>query len=136
MILEEMMFSVSETGKIEKLLSINITDLKEIHVVNNINSKTMLPEEMELSIEPTEQTSFDVQVEESVCKDENDLITESEELRATLEAMRSIHLQDRVTIDILRCQLKYAKSDIEDRDNLIIKLKARLYDLITEEKIK
>ena len=58
------------------------------------------------------------------------------ELRATLEAMRSIHLQDRVTIDILRCQLKYAKSDIEDRDNLIIKLKARLYDLITEEKIK
>lgn len=76
-----MMFSVSETGKIEKLLSINITDLKEIHVVNNINSKTMLPEEMELSIEPTEQTSFDVQVEESVCKDENDLITESEELR-------------------------------------------------------
>ncbi len=131
-----MMFSVSETGKIEKLLSINITDLKEIHVVNNINSKTMLPEEMELSIEPTEQTSFDVQVEESVCKDENDLITESEELRATLEAMGSIHLQDRVTIDILRCQLKYAKSDIEDRDNLIIKLKARLYDLITEEKIK
>ena len=77
-----------------------------------------------------------VQVEEAVCKDENDLITESEELRATLEAMRSIHLQDRVTIDILRCQLKYAKSDIEDRDNLIIKLKARLYDLITEEKIK
>lgn len=131
-----MMFSVSETGKIEKLLSINITDLKEIHVVNNINSKTMLPEEMELSIEPTKQTSFDVQVEEAVCKDENDLITESEELRATLEAMRSIHLQDRVTIDILRCQLKYAKSDIEDRDNLIIKLKARLYDLITEEKIK
>lgn len=129
-----MMFSVSETGKIEKLLSINITDLKEIHVVNNINSKTMLPEEMELSIEPIEQTSFDVQVEESVCKDENDLITESEELRATLEAMRSIHLQDRVTIDILRCQLKYAKSDIEDRDNLIIKLKARLYDLITEER--
>ena len=31
-----MMFSVSETGKIEKLLSISVTDLKEIHVVNNI----------------------------------------------------------------------------------------------------
>ncbi len=89
---------------------------------------------MKLSIEPTEQTSSNVQVEESVCKDENDLITENEELRATLEAMRSIHLEDRVTIDILRCQLKYAKSDIEDRDNLIIKLKARLYDLITEER--
>ena len=30
------MFSVSETGKIEKLLSISVTDLKEVHVVNNI----------------------------------------------------------------------------------------------------
>lgn len=129
-----MMFSVSETGKIEKLLSISITDLKEIHVVNNINRKTMLPEEMELSIEPTEQTSFNVQVEKSVCKDENDLVTESEELSATLEAMRSIHLEDLVTIDILKRQLEYAKSDIDDRDNLIIKLKARLYDLITEER--
>lgn len=93
----------------------------------------MTTTEISLNVEPAERTSDAVQVEESVCKDENDLITESEELRATLEAMRSIHLQDRVTIDILRCQLKYAKSDIEDRDNLIIKLKARLYDLIVAE---
>lgn len=91
---------------------------------------------MKLSIEPTEQTSSNVQVEESVCKDENDLITESEEFSATLEAMRSIHLEDLVTIDILRSQLEYAKSDIDDRDNLIIKLKARLYDFITKEEIE
>ncbi len=36
MILEEMMFSVSETGKIEKLLSISITDLKDGDSMNRI----------------------------------------------------------------------------------------------------
>ena len=36
MILEEMMFSVSETGKIEKLLSISITDLKGGDSMNRI----------------------------------------------------------------------------------------------------
>ena len=77
--------------------------------MKQIKSKGVILEEMKLSIEPTEQASSNVQVEESVCKDENDLITESEELRATLEAMRSIHLEDCVTIDILRCQLKHAK---------------------------
>lgn len=96
----------------------------------------MTTTEISLNVEPAERTSDAVQVEQTISTSESELITESEELRATLEAMRSIHLQDRVTIDILRCQLKYAKSDIEDRDNLIIKLKARLYDLITEEKIK
>lgn len=96
----------------------------------------MTTTEISLNVEPAERTSDAVQVEQTISTGESELITESEELRATLEAMRSIHLQDRVTIDILRCQLKYAKSDIEDRDNLIIKLKARLYDLITEEKIK
>lgn len=35
-ILEEMMFSVSETGKIEKLLSISITDLKDGDSMNRI----------------------------------------------------------------------------------------------------
>ncbi len=96
----------------------------------------MTTTEISLNVEPAERTNDAVQVEQTISTSESELITESEELRATLEAMRSIHLQDRVTIDILRCQLKYAKSDIEDRDNLIIKLKARLYDLITEEKIK
>lgn len=94
----------------------------------------MTTTEISLNVEPAERTSDAVQVEQTISTGESELITESEELRATLEAMRSIHLQDRVTIDILRCQLKYAKSDIEDRDNLIIKLKARLYDLITEER--
>lgn len=94
----------------------------------------MTTTEISLNVEPAERTSDAVQVEQTISTSESELITESEELRATLEAMRSIHLQDRVTIDILRCQLKYAKSDIEDRDNLIIKLKARLYDLITEER--
>lgn len=96
----------------------------------------MTTTEISLNVEPAERTNDAVQVEQTISTSESELITESEELRATFEAMRSIHLQDRVTIDILRCQLKYAKSDIEDRDNLIIKLKARLYDLITEEKIK
>lgn len=36
MILEEMMFSFSETGKIEKLLSISITDLKGGDSMNRI----------------------------------------------------------------------------------------------------
>lgn len=36
MILEEMMFSFSETGKIEKLLSISITDLKGGDSMNKI----------------------------------------------------------------------------------------------------
>lgn len=94
----------------------------------------MTTTEISLNVEPAERTNDAVQVEQTISTSESELITESEELRATLEAMRSIHLQDRVTIDILRCQLKYAKSDIEDRDNLIIKLKARLYDLITEER--
>lgn len=94
----------------------------------------MTTTEISLNVEPAERTNDAVQVEQTISTSESELITESEELRATLEAMRSIHLQDRVTIDILRCQLKYAKSDIEDRDNLIIKLKARLYDLITEKK--
>lgn len=94
----------------------------------------MTTTEISLNVEPAERTNDAVQVEQTISTSESELITESEELRATLEAMRSIHLEDRVTIDILRCQLKYAKSDIEDRDNLIIKLKARLYDLITEER--
>lgn len=61
-ILEEMMFSVSETGKIEKLLSISITDLKGSGSMNRIK-KTKEQQSYQFSDESVER--YDKWLEEA-----------------------------------------------------------------------
>ena len=89
--------------------------------------------EISLNEEPAEWTSDVVQAEETISKSESELLARNNELRKDLQALKMIHFEDGMTIDNLKHRLEEAKRKIEDRDDLILRLKARLYDLIVAE---
>lgn len=93
----------------------------------------MTTTEISLNLEPAERTSDAVQVEQTISTSESELIARNNELRKDLQALRVIHFEDGMTIDNLKHRLEEAKRNIEDRDDLIMRLKARLYDLIVAE---
>ena len=89
----------------------------------------MTTTEISLNVEPAERTSDAVQTEQTISTNESELIARNNELRKDLQALRVVHFEDRMTIDNLKHRLEEAKRNIEDRDDLIMRLKARLYDL-------
>lgn len=93
----------------------------------------MTTTEISLNVEPAERTSDAVQTEQTISTSESELLARNNELRKDLQALRVVHFEDRMTIDNLKHRLEEAKRNIEDRDDLIMRLKARLYDLIVVE---